>query len=380
VALGAFMLHAEAAPSSFSAQALAQHFTTDVLAYVQQPGHLTRGAAPRAGPASSALEVGLGRPHVAGCAALHACASCSSCCSACGLTQLCAAHTGHPAAASQPPARLRLRARAAGGLFWQTDISPWFSNRAGLSAGLTSLMYVDMFQPDAGTAAQLTAFAQSQLDYVRPGRPRRPRAARLISLRPWRRVAWLHRTAAFSCVNRALHTALQRVARAGAGQQPQLRVVRARMRRAHARVRSAPPLQHELSGGQTEVSQGCTNGVNAHMQLQPSAERQRCFGTQLGLAGTHRAAARQPDCQPLRTCSGKPGEVQLNACQNDPPTNGIVLEGAMVGGPNHEQFTLPTPSWDPGHCSCAAHPIRPRILRPPWQSTCSSLQLAAQPC
>ncbi len=56
----------------------------------------------------------------------------------------------------------------AGGLFWQTDISPWFSNRAGLSAGLTSLMYIDMFSPDASTAAQLTTFAQSQLDYVRP--------------------------------------------------------------------------------------------------------------------------------------------------------------------------------------------------------------------
>jgi hypothetical protein len=114
--------------------------------------------------------------------------------------------------------------------------------------------------------------------------------------------------------------------------------------------------------------------------LQPSAERQRRSACTRNAQGAHRAAARQPDCQPLRTCSGKPGEVQLNACQNDPPTNGIVLEGAMVGGPNHEQFTLPTPSWDPGHCSCAAHPIRPRILRPPWQSTCSSLQLAAQPC
>lgn len=46
VALGAFMLHAEAAPESFSGQALAQHFTTGVLAYVQQSGHLTRGALP----------------------------------------------------------------------------------------------------------------------------------------------------------------------------------------------------------------------------------------------------------------------------------------------------------------------------------------------
>ena len=55
----------------------------------------------------------------------------------------------------------------AGGLFWQTDISPWFSNRAGLSAGLTSLMYIDMFSPDASTAARLSTFAQSQLDYVR---------------------------------------------------------------------------------------------------------------------------------------------------------------------------------------------------------------------
>lgn len=59
----------------------------------------------------------------------------------------------------------------AGGLFWQTDISPWFSNRAGLSAGLTSLMYIDMFSPDASTSAWLSTFAQSQLDYVRCALP-----------------------------------------------------------------------------------------------------------------------------------------------------------------------------------------------------------------
>lgn len=68
-------------------------------------------------------------------------------------------------------------------------------------------------------------------------------------------------------------------------------------------------------------------------------------------------AGQQADCQPLRTCTGKAGEITLNACQNNPPINNIVLEGAMVGGPNFEQFTLPTPSWDPGHCSCA--PARP---------------------
>lgn len=43
MALGAFMLHAEAAPNSFSPQALAQHFTSEVMGYAQQPGHLTEG-------------------------------------------------------------------------------------------------------------------------------------------------------------------------------------------------------------------------------------------------------------------------------------------------------------------------------------------------
>jgi len=62
VALGAFMLHAEAAPSSFSAQALAQHFTTDVLAYVQQPGHLTRGAAAPQAPPAPPSRADLGAP------------------------------------------------------------------------------------------------------------------------------------------------------------------------------------------------------------------------------------------------------------------------------------------------------------------------------
>ena len=64
----------------------------------------------------------------------------------------------------------------------------------------------------------------------------------------------------------------------------------------------------------------------------------------------------QADCQPLRTCTGKPGEITLNACQNNPPTNGIVLEGAMAGGPNYQQFTLPAPTWNAGQCSCAPHP------------------------
>ena len=69
----------------------------------------------------------------------------------------------------------------------------------------------------------------------------------------------------------------------------------------------------------------------------------------------------QADCQPLRTCTGKPGEITLNACQNDPPTNSIVLEGAMAGGPNYQQFTLPTPSWQPGQCSCV--PAPPALLQ-----------------
>ena len=60
----------------------------------------------------------------------------------------------------------------AAGLFWQTDISPWFSVRAALSAAFTSLLYVDSGLADPGTAAQLEAFAKTQLDYVlgTPGR------------------------------------------------------------------------------------------------------------------------------------------------------------------------------------------------------------------
>ena len=144
VALGAFMLHAEAAPNSFSPQALAQHFTTDVMGYVQQPGHLTEGVlAPRqcARPTlpwgTNMQSPSLPCPLMNSDKALK-----HSCCD-------------------------RAAFYATGGLFWQTDISPWFSNRAGLSAGLTSLMYIDMFSPDATTAAWLSTFAQSQLDYVR---------------------------------------------------------------------------------------------------------------------------------------------------------------------------------------------------------------------
>jgi hypothetical protein len=59
----------------------------------------------------------------------------------------------------------RPRARAAG-LFWQADTSPWFSVRAALSAAFTSLLYVDSGLADAGTAAQLEAFAKTQLDYA----------------------------------------------------------------------------------------------------------------------------------------------------------------------------------------------------------------------
>lgn len=71
----------------------------------------------------------------------------------------------------------------------------------------------------------------------------------------------------------------------------------------------------------------------------------------------------QADCQPLRTCTGKPGEITLNACQNNPPTNGIVLEGALAGGPNYQQFTLPAPTWNSGQCSCApAPPMLQRTL------------------
>ena len=54
----------------------------------------------------------------------------------------------------------------AAGLFWQNDISPWFSVRAALSAAFTSLMYVDSGLADAGTAQQLEAFALTQLNYA----------------------------------------------------------------------------------------------------------------------------------------------------------------------------------------------------------------------
>ena len=54
----------------------------------------------------------------------------------------------------------------AGGLFWQKDTSPWFSIRAALSAAFTSLLYVDSGLADPGTAAQLEAFAKTQLDYA----------------------------------------------------------------------------------------------------------------------------------------------------------------------------------------------------------------------
>ncbi|KAK9841861.1 hypothetical protein WJX81_007858 [Elliptochloris bilobata] len=59
----------------------------------------------------------------------------------------------------------------AAGLFWQNDISPWFSVRAGLSAAFTSLLYVDSGLADAGTAAQLEAFAKTQLDYALGNNP-----------------------------------------------------------------------------------------------------------------------------------------------------------------------------------------------------------------
>ncbi|KAK9822989.1 hypothetical protein WJX81_001643 [Elliptochloris bilobata] len=142
---------------------------------------------------------------------------------------------------------INVHLRGPGGLFWQTDISPWFSNRAGLSAGLTSLMYIDMFSPDASTAKFLSTFAQSQLDYV-------------------------------------------------------------------------------LGNNPNYVSYVPACGVPDHAS-----------------ALHHRYSTNFP---------------------NNPPTNGIVLEGAMVGGPNFEQFSLPTPSWDPGHCSWATAPIPPANQAP----------------
>ena len=53
-----------------------------------------------------------------------------------------------------------------GGLFWVTDISAWFSNRAGISAAFMAFVYIDFFSPDATLAAQLEAFAAKQLNYV----------------------------------------------------------------------------------------------------------------------------------------------------------------------------------------------------------------------
>ena len=43
------LLHAQAAPSSASPSYLKSHFTTDILQYITQPGHMTSGAARAAG-------------------------------------------------------------------------------------------------------------------------------------------------------------------------------------------------------------------------------------------------------------------------------------------------------------------------------------------
>jgi len=45
LALGAMLLHAQAAPTSASPSYLKSHFTTDILQYIAQPGHMTSGAA-----------------------------------------------------------------------------------------------------------------------------------------------------------------------------------------------------------------------------------------------------------------------------------------------------------------------------------------------
>jgi len=49
LALGAMLLHAQAAPSSASPSYLKSHFTSDILQYITQPGHTTSGAGRAAG-------------------------------------------------------------------------------------------------------------------------------------------------------------------------------------------------------------------------------------------------------------------------------------------------------------------------------------------
>ena len=160
----------------------------------------------------------------------------------------------------QPDSNLsksRLRSPRAGGLFWQTDISPWFSNRAGLSAGLTSLMYIDMFSPDASTAARLSTFAQSQLDYVRCALPlacccidrQQPLACSEVTCRDTLAYICDAGCASSAAIEYVLAMLLSSAASgAGAGQQPELCVVRAGLRRAQPCYRAAPPLQHRLPG------------------------------------------------------------------------------------------------------------------------------------